>query len=288
MKIAGRLQHAVARDQVRVVQRRWLNNPYIEQHQETEMSCFPSRPKPKVIYTGKTVFHSAYILQREPIIVPEVHPLVRDFEERITEEYKRYPRSFSGGNLTEITKKKFPDAYKSLSSGSVSYWNEPKFVQQELNVLRSLKVARRTTQYDMSDETQRQTLDRRLQERLFLIIEKNGIWQFPQAVRKQGECLRATADRAIYLHHRGGLEVHALSSSPQAHIENEDKSITFFFPTFYLTGMPNFPIQGSDSHAWVTRHELREYTFPSLAYKKTAYASCRDEWMPYDVPIFDN
>ena len=52
--------------------------------------------------------------------------------------------------------------------------------------------------------------------------------------------------------------------------------------------MPRFPLQESQKHAWVTRNELREYTFPSLEYKKAVYAACHDPWMPYDVPIFSN
>eukprot|EP01061_Rhynchopus_euleeides_P022208 TRINITY_DN36173_c0_g1_i1.p1 TRINITY_DN36173_c0_g1~~TRINITY_DN36173_c0_g1_i1.p1 ORF type:complete len:314 (+),score=83.29 TRINITY_DN36173_c0_g1_i1:49-942(+) len=267
---------------------RRIANPYMPAHQEGEMAFFPSLPQPKVLYTGDKKFDVAYILQREPVVTPEVHPMVRDFEKRIKEEHRRYPRTTEGSNLSQAVKKSMPDVYKTLSGqGASVYWREPKFVQQELTLLRSHKIGERTTALDVDDTSERKSLNRRFMERLFLIIQKDNVWQFPTARRKQGETLRSTVDRALLQDHRARIETHSLSNAPTGHHTDGDV-VTCFFPVYYLTGLPQFPLQGSTQHAWVTRNELREYSFPTLEYKRAAYEACYDDWMPHNVPIFDN
>ena len=61
---------ASRRAAVRQVRR--IANPYMPAHQEGEMAFFPSLPQPKVLYTGDKKFDVAYILQREPVVTPEV------------------------------------------------------------------------------------------------------------------------------------------------------------------------------------------------------------------------
>eukprot|EP01062_Namystynia_karyoxenos_P037996 TRINITY_DN27629_c0_g1_i1.p2 TRINITY_DN27629_c0_g1~~TRINITY_DN27629_c0_g1_i1.p2 ORF type:complete len:315 (+),score=64.49 TRINITY_DN27629_c0_g1_i1:70-1014(+) len=269
-------------------QRRFMRNPYIENHQTTETQCFPARPQPKVIYTGGHTLRVGYILQREAVVTPEVHPLQRSFEALADEEYTKYPRS--AGNISEVIKKELPDASKSLQSGMQPYWKEPRFQQQELSIMRTFRVGRRLTPADIEDTTQRHTLQRRLQERLFFIVRdaKTGAWRFPEAVRAQGESLRSTVDRALLAHHRGAIETFMPTNAPAGYVRHSDTETTHFFQVFYLTGMPVLPVEGSDEHAWVTRHELREYRFSSIEYKRAAYASCHDPILPRDVPIFAN
>ena len=120
-------------------QRRYAQNPIIGYHQESELQLFPSTKQPMVLYKGGHKYKVAYILQREPVTTREKHPFEREWEEMVKEEHKKYPRTPDGGNLPEMMRKKFPDAYKSLSKEG-AYWKEPKFVQLELNVVRSFKV----------------------------------------------------------------------------------------------------------------------------------------------------
>ena len=154
-------------------QRRSAANPYMEAHQESELSCFPPRAQPRVLYTGKAKYDVAYMLQREPIVTPEVcagffqqppkaycppaqpnpttqpycavqvHPMIADFEEAVEEVHKAYPRTQDGSNISRVLKKNLPDAYRTLTNNQQTpYWREPKFVQQELTALRTLKVCK--------------------------------------------------------------------------------------------------------------------------------------------------
>ncbi len=115
----------------------------------------------------------------------------------------------------------------------------------------------------------RQTLQRRLANHLYLVVQGNdGRWSLPCVERRDPESLFTTAFRGLLEHHDGKLMASIASNAPQIVFGNrstmkEKHPLTFIFQATYLSGEMSFGgIQpAAKAFAWVTAEELGDYEY---------------------------
>lgn len=153
-------------------------------------------------------------------------------------------------------------------------------------ILESLpfEPAPRVTEADESND--RKSLDRRLQDSLFLIVKRNrssNSWQFPQGRWRPQETLREVSERVID-RAVGKVNRYFISNSPQGHyvykypaeLQQKRDSFgakVFFYRAQLIAGNVKLETKLYTDYAWIARDEVEEYFDPETA-----------EYMKYLLP----
>ena len=226
-----------------------------------------SYPSPIAAAVGVT-----YLLYRNQVVKPDLHPLEHEMGFLLSREHARYSR-----HDAEHAQKFFQSHEQSLDysgrqdAGQITdnFFGVEQYKDAEKAVVERYKPAPRITPNDffypfeeavVSRPPVRHTLNRQLQDFLFLLVRsrKEDGWGLPSStVRNPMETLRQTVDRAIVVQN-SSLDFYLWSNSPQAVLPLEDgKEKVFAFCALYLAGRPQ--VESYEDHAWVTRGELYQY-----------------------------
>lgn len=123
------------------------------------------------------------------------------------------------------------------------------------------------------EKNDRRSLDRKLQESLFLIVKRNRgdhQWQFPQGKVLENEAtLRSTAERVMD-RATGRLDRYFMSNAPIGHysyaypkeMQKTRKQFgarVFFYRCQYMGGTFRLETKLYKDYAWIARSELGEY-----------------------------
>ena len=100
------------------------------------------------------------------------------------------------------------------------------------------------------------SLDRRLAQRLYLLVYEDGRWQFPQQEWQAPESARGGLRRVIAASCGDGLETHQMGNAPIGHLPLLSGDTLFLWRHLYVSGDVSVP-EGLD-YAWLTRDELVE------------------------------
>lgn len=131
---------------------------------------------------------------------------------------------------------------------------------------------------DPVHEANPKSLRRQMDKRIFMLIKdkSTSTWSFPFAQPKEGETMRACAERALsQVIDPAAVELHILGNAPAGHLDdsssgmnggqegNKENSSTkkrFLHRMQLLNGEPKLLPQGSAvDYAWAAKHELKEY-----------------------------
>jgi hypothetical protein len=145
----------------------------------------------------------------------------------------------------------------------------------------------RFTKDDQEDN--RYSLTRRQSQRLYLIVKDpiTKTWKFPETIRRNPEHLLHSAFRQMKSEcstvKRKMVFGSFLSGTPMSHYVNPKNELekTFFYPCYIHPEVHRVVQQvfnekknskkWYEDYQWVTREELKEYTFENELYLKTAY-----------------
>jgi len=119
----------------------------------------------------------------------------------------------------------------------------------------------------------RKSLNRKLDERVYLIVKKTRsehAWQFPQGLNEKEETLRKTAEREFKEECGSTLKVYFISNAPIGFVwytyspEIQQKTDScgakvFFYGAQYLSGQVTLDNKELIDYLWVSRDELKEY-----------------------------
>jgi len=108
------------------------------------------------------------------------------------------------------------------------------------------------------------TSDRRLAERLYLVVCIDRTWQFPQALWSPEQSAHACVLAEVANRCGSELAVHPMGNAPMAHLELPDETRIFFYRLLH-TGGDIEPAAGVTDHAWLTREELSTRLDPATA-----------------------
>lgn len=108
------------------------------------------------------------------------------------------------------------------------------------------------------------SLSRSLDERLVLLVRARGAetWSLPAAAHREGETLRATAERALRAAVGGGVEAYFVGNSPAAHLpasEVDGAAGATFFHRAQLLGGRVDTRGGELEVAWLNPGEIPRY-----------------------------
>ena len=107
------------------------------------------------------------------------------------------------------------------------------------------------------------SLDRCLAQRLYLLVQIDGVWQFPQQTWEPPESARQGLVRTINAACGGDLNTHQMGNAPLGHAPLSSGGSLFLWRHLYVSGNVNVP-PGCD-YAWVTKDELNDYVSAELA-----------------------
>nr|XP_060611152.1 large ribosomal subunit protein mL46 [Anolis sagrei ordinatus] len=148
--------------------------------------------------------------------------------------------------------------------------------------LRSFKPASRTTDADKNND--RTSLSRKLDQSLLLLVKQKlgdqEIWLLPQTEWKDGETLRATAERALLALSGSPAGAKFLGNAPcgvykykfpkAVRIEGNVGAKVFFFKAFLQDG--HLPLEKEKTdYVWVSKGELADYLKPEYHSQVTRF-----------------
>ena len=222
-----------------------------------------------------------YLLVRNQIVKPDLHPLEVELANMLDREHQRYAR-----HPNETATHYFASRELALDANGRM---DAKVIEADFFVNEGYTEALKTTlsRYTVPKRAQpqdrvnlfdpaldsgpptRHTLNRHLGDFLVLIVQDraSGKWTVPHASRRPKETMRMTLDRTVADHHGGLFSTYCFSNAPASVLTPTDaptlKEPLYVFPTVYLGGRPKFSgIEPAVSdHAWVRRSELDEYEF---------------------------
>nr|CCD11750.1 hypothetical protein, conserved [Trypanosoma congolense IL3000] len=218
----------------------------------------------------------AYLLHRHPVVKPTPHPLETEMAYLLQREHQRYSRHETSesavhfmaqrGQSIDVLNRTDPRQIQSNFFALELYQDAMRVVLQRY------KPEKRVTPHDLWDPTAhsgnsppvRHTLQRKLDDYLHLIVRNasSGKWTVPQTALCEHETLRMAVDRAIATDNSEGLDCYVWSNAPQATVvDPTDGARVFIYVATYLSGKPTFSEfkPPARDHAWVTRHEMRQY-----------------------------
>ena len=99
------------------------------------------------------------------------------------------------------------------------------------------------------------SLDRRLAQRLFLLVRIGDRWQFPQEAWRPPESARDGLSRALEATCGTELAVHALGNAPLAHVPRESGATLFLWRFLHIGGQVADDAS-IDEYAWLTKEEV--------------------------------
>lgn len=98
------------------------------------------------------------------------------------------------------------------------------------------------------------SMDRCLAQRLYLLVQVDGQWQFPQLAWQPPESARDGLRRAISQNCGEELTTHQMGNAPLGHVALTSGDALFLWRHLYVSGAVVVP-PGCD-HVWVTKAEL--------------------------------
>ncbi|TFK67881.1 50S ribosomal subunit L30 [Pluteus cervinus] len=109
-----------------------------------------------------------------------------------------------------------------------------------------------------------QSLDRRGRRNLYLLLQTDRGWQFPQGDVKKGELLHQAAQRDLFEECGPHMDTWIVSRNPIGVLAEKSLNdppevchkMTFFFKAHILAGQVR--LQGASSFAWLTKEEIQE------------------------------
>lgn len=105
------------------------------------------------------------------------------------------------------------------------------------------------------------SLDRCLARRLYLLVQVDGRWQFPQATWAPPEGALDGVLRGVEASCGSELQTHRMGNAPLGHATAGDGT-TFFYKLMHVAGDVQ-PADGTD-FAWLTKEELGEKLDPEI------------------------
>jgi len=99
------------------------------------------------------------------------------------------------------------------------------------------------------------TLDRKLAQRLYLVLCVDGVWQFPQASWQEEQTAHECVSLEVAKRCGESLKCHPVGNAPMAHLERPDDTKIFFYRLMHVDGVVE-PTEGVSDHAWLTKEEL--------------------------------
>ena len=107
------------------------------------------------------------------------------------------------------------------------------------------------------------SLDRRLAQRLYLLVQVDGRWRFPQQTWQPPESAQSGLIRAVTAECGDSLATHQMGNAPMGHRELGSGEKLFLWRHLYVSGEVRVP-DGAD-YAWLTKEELAERIDDELA-----------------------
>ncbi|KAI8113089.1 hypothetical protein M9435_003095 [Picochlorum sp. BPE23] len=177
-------------------------------------------------------------LERLPVLMPEMPQWEK--------EYRDWQEEFNSKTFKTLPSKLTEGAKSEGSEESSSTW-EP---------------APRETLADTTGD--RKSLRRRLDQRLFLLVKKNGQWGFLNSVIGDDDTSRSAAERALAEGTGGAYQHYFIGNTPAAHTSSGDdndgeKRMLFYHRCQLIQGAPVLASPDVEDHAWVAPDEFSDY-----------------------------
>jgi len=146
-------------------------------------------------------------------------------------------------------------------------------------------------------EDNRRSLDRKLTQRLYLIVKEKGqsFYKFPEMKRENPDHFARTAEKCMWrecsLPGKNMSFSRIVSNAPMSYYSVKKGDITFFYHFALLAGLHDGithvfleKLKGDwyQDYQWVTRQELLEYQFVTPKYQDTLYKMCYDGLDTYE------
>mmetsp|Transcript_6187 Transcript_6187/g.12135 ORF Transcript_6187/g.12135 Transcript_6187/m.12135 type:complete len:277 (-) Transcript_6187:1092-1922(-) len=193
---------------------------------------------------------TATILERVPIVTPEVSPIEKAWRDRAFE-------------LRNIHGKPIPDEVLTME---IPGGGDPMAKMKEEV---EFTPASRVTEADRTND--RKSLNRRLDKKLYFILRRTetSAWQFPQRIARESETMRQSAEMALQVIVGTEPWTYFIGNAPIAHLvhvypeayqkENDVYGVKiFFYRSNLIEGKVDSIRQGHD-FLWVTKDEIDEY-----------------------------
>jgi len=183
---------------------------------------------------------SCVALERLPLVMPAMPAWEREYKDWQTvwnaRRYKELPQSFTTSDV------KMTDDGK--TSGRATW--EPSSLQTSADARNDVK-----------------SLQRKLDQRLFLLVKKDGAWDFVQsAIQNNDTSTRKVAERALesLMGENASVRYYFIGNAPAAHTRSEGG--TKFFHRCQLIHIDSFSsvdMKEYEDYAWVSPNEFEEY-----------------------------
>jgi large subunit ribosomal protein L46 len=191
---------------------------------------------------------AAVVLERLPVVLPQLAPPVEAFQNFSFEWQQQYRREYP---------KEFLDASSSRGDDEGEVAFEP---------------APTVTEADRTNN--RRSLDRALCKRLYLILQgfphggpkDKPIWHFPEKEYSSEDSLRKVAESAVELFAANPSDFFFVGNAPCGHLAyrlSTPPYKRFFFKSQMMGSKVNVKGQKIRDYAWVAKDELAEYFDPA-------------------------
>jgi hypothetical protein len=121
------------------------------------------------------------------------------------------------------------------------------------------------------------SLDRRLAQRLYLLVRTGDEWQLPQREWAGApQTAREALEAAVVANCGSELKLHAMGNAPLGHLPDDAGSSTLFVWRYLHVSGQVVKTTDIDEYAWLTKDELCERVAQPLG------ALCRDICGPFD------
>lgn len=232
---------------------------------------------------AKPAIYSAALLSRNPVVTADLPAFESQFYKYQNELWKRlmwtFPKWFyyRSGTLSE-------QKFRELNRNPV--YNNPNIefprgrpdirqqrdrrFKQELSLPKTYSEAKEEDEVDTGDNLSRKivpnsrvtladknndltSLERKLARTLYLVVERNGGYEFPTFESSDSQPLHLSTQNGIYA--IGGPQINYFNvSNTPCHVSHTDAGKTFYIKSHILSG--KFEPQDGSKHLWLTKDEL--------------------------------
>jgi hypothetical protein len=182
----------------------------------------------------------AALVERSPQLTPEPSPLERaqlEHSLRLETLHKSYPSAMT-------VAEEGPD-------------------QQRARLHTEALIEREASREGEGDRTgDMRSRDRRLSQRLYLLVQRDGAWGFPQGAWEPRESARDGLRRAVVASCGEELDTHQMGNAPVGHLPLSSGDTLFLWRHLYVAG--DVDAEAQREYVWVTKDELSDYLEPEL------------------------
>lgn len=204
--------------------------------------------------TSTSRIQAGILLQRSPIILPPTHHF-----ESLTDQYFQW--------LSYQSAEKFPqEFFFKKGSSAERKWQEQeqqkskewyfskgrKQQQQQVEIKEAedsvpeIKLQPRRTKADEAND--QQSLERRLDQPLYLLVKQDSQWQLPQSSIEEEEVLDQAARRTLRQMCGDQMSVWMVGRGPVGHLNQ-----TFYLKAHILAGQ----VQTKNEYKWLAKEEIQ-------------------------------